>query len=60
MYLYFLSCSIHIQGKRKNIKNRNCDCFLSTQEIANQINGPYLGRLLNSPGTQRISWHLFA
>lgn len=56
IFYIFLPCPIHIpREKKKLLKSRNRDCFQSTQEIANQINGPCLGRRLKSSGTQRIS-----
>lgn len=40
LYPYFM--------KKKKLKTKTHDCFESTQEITNQINGPYLDRLLKS------------
>lgn len=39
-------------GKRL-CETKNHDCLQSAQEITNHISGPYLCRLLKSPGTQR-------
>lgn len=50
-----LTWPLHIPWEKKRIlKTRNHDCLQSAQEITNQINGPYLCRLLKSPGTQKL------